>query len=163
VPPCEAGHASLPIRTEADLRLSTFVATTHGFAAVEDVLSGRGLERVYRWLAAEAGSDDAHTASEIMERVETDARAEASIRIFVRMLGVVAGDLALLHLPHGGVFLVGGVARAMAPYLAPMGFAPAFRDKGRFAGFMDDFPVSLVEDDFAALTGCAAHLAELSR
>ena len=49
VPPSEAGHANLPIRTEADLRLCHFVETAHGFPAIEDVLSGRGLERVYRW------------------------------------------------------------------------------------------------------------------
>ncbi|CUH40536.1 Glucokinase [Jannaschia seosinensis] len=160
VPPCEAGHASLPIRTEAELRLCSFVSTAHGFPAVEDVLSGRGLERVYRWLSSEAGSDEAHLAAEIMDRVESDPRAEAAIRQFIRILGTVTGNLALIHLPLGGVFLVGGVARAMGRHLGNMGFVEAFRDKGRFAGFMNNFPVSLVEDDYAALTGCAAHLYE---
>ena len=46
VTPSEAGHANLPIRTEQELRLCQFVSTAHGFPAVEDVLSGRGLERV---------------------------------------------------------------------------------------------------------------------
>jgi len=39
-----------------------------------------------------------------------------------------------------------------------MGFRAAFSDKGRFAGFMQNFSVEIVEDDFAALSGCAAHL-----
>ncbi|MGR3435550.1 MAG: glucokinase, partial [Shimia sp.] len=43
VPPSEAGHANLPVRTEEDLALLRFVETAHGFPAVEDVLSGRGL------------------------------------------------------------------------------------------------------------------------
>ena len=158
VPAGEAGHANLPIRSEAELRLCTFLSTVHGFAAVEDVLSGRGLEQVYRWLASEAGSGDVLRASEIVARVEGDARARAAVQLFVRILGTVAGNLSLIHLPTGGVFLVGGVARAVAPHLGPMGFAEAFRDKGRFAGFMGNFPVTLVADDFAALTGCAAHL-----
>ena len=38
-----------------------------------------------------------------------------------------------------------------------------FRDKGRFAEFMENFSVTVVEDDFAALTGCAAHLASGAR
>ncbi|MEM9796618.1 MAG: glucokinase [Pseudomonadota bacterium] len=160
VPPCEAGHANLPIRTDAELRLCAFVSTAHGFPAVEDVLSGRGLEQVYRWLASEAGSDEEYLAAEIMDRVPTDKRAEAAVRQFIRILGTVAGNLSLIHLPFGGVYLVGGVARAMGPYLAAMDFADAFRDKGRFAGFMSNFSVSLVCDDFAALTGCAAHLRE---
>ncbi len=162
VPPCEAGHANLPIRTEAELRLCNFVSTAHGFPAVEDVLSGRGLTQVYCWLSSEAGSSEEHSAAEIMARVASDPRAEAAVRLFVRMLGTVAGNLALIHLPLGGVYLVGGVARAMGPHLGPMGFASAFRDKGRFAGFMSNFPVRLVLDDFAALTGCAAHLCEPS-
>ncbi|MGB3408453.1 MAG: glucokinase [Jannaschia sp.] len=160
VPPCEAGHANLPIRTEAELRLCTFVSTAHGFPAVEDVLSGRGLEQVYRWLSHEAGSSDEFQASEIMERLDSDPRARAAVQHFIRVLGTVAGNLALIHLPLGGVFLVGGVARAMGPYLRDMGFTDAFRDKGRFAGFMMNFPVQLVVDDFAALTGCAAYLTE---
>lgn len=161
VPACEAGHANLPIRTEAELRLCTFASTSHGFPAVEDVLSGRGLEQVYRWLASEAGSTDELLAAEIMQRVTSDPRAQAAVQQFIRILGTVVGNLSLIHLPLGGVYLVGGVARAMAPHLAAMGFAEAFRDKGRFAGFMANFPVHLVTDDFAALTGCAAHLREI--
>ena len=163
VPAGEAGHANLPIRSEAELRLCTFLSTTHGFAAVEDVLSGRGLEQLYRWLATEAGSDETLRAAEIVARVADDPRAEAAMRTFVRILGTVAGNLSLIHLPMGGVYLVGGVARAVGPHLVPMGFEAAFRDKGRFAGFMGNFPVTLVEDDFAALTGCAAHLCRTFR
>ena len=55
VPPSEAGHANMPIRTEEELRLCAFVETAHGFPAIEDVLSGRGLERIYAWLSHEAG------------------------------------------------------------------------------------------------------------
>ncbi len=161
VPPSEAGHASLPVRTEAELSLCNFVSTTHGFPAIEDVLSGRGLEQVYRWLCSEAGAPCDLRASEIMASMETDPRALAAVQQFVRILGAVAGNLALIHLPLDGVFLVGGVARAVGPHLQEMGFVEAFRDKGRFAGFMGNFPVHLIEDDYAALSGGAAHLAEL--
>ncbi|MBM2576486.1 glucokinase [Jannaschia sp. Os4] len=162
VPPSEAGHANLPVRTEAELRLLTFVSTSHGFPSVEDVLSGRGLEQTYRWLASEAGASEERSAAEIMGSLDTDPRAEATVRQAVRMLGTVAGNLSLIHLPFGGVYMVGGVARALGPHLAGMGFADAFRDKGRFAGFMQNFAVHLVTDDHAALTGCAAHLNELA-
>ncbi len=162
VPPSESGHANLPIRTEAELRLCQYVETAHGFPAVEDVLSGRGLERVYRWLGHEAGDARELTAADIMSAVASgsDPRAEEAVRFFVRILGTVAGNLSLIQLPFGGVYLIGGVARAMADHLEPFGFGAAFRDKGRFAGFMGNFSVSVIEDDFAALIGCASHLAE---
>jgi len=161
VPPSECGHANLPIRTEAELRLCKYVETAHGFPAVEDVLSGRGLERVYRFLGHEAGEEHELSSQAIMAALETgDARAEEAARFFVRILGTVAGNLSLIQLPFGGVFLIGGMARAMTPHLARFGFGEAFRDKGRFAGFMQNFGVSVIEDDFAALTGCAGYLAE---
>ena len=91
----------------------------------------------------------------------SDDRAAEAASIFVRLLGTVAGNLALIHLPFGGVFLAGGVSQAFAPLLKPYGFDDAFRDKGRFAGFMGNFGVTVIEDDYAALTGCASHLAAL--
>ncbi|MEM6728346.1 MAG: ROK family protein [Pseudomonadota bacterium] len=163
VPPSECGHANLPIRTEADLRLCQFVETAHGFPAVEDLLSGRGLERAYAFLSAEAGTPTEKSAKDIMGCLAdgSDIMAENAARMFVRILGTVAGNLSLIYLPFGGVYLVGGVVRAMEPYLSAFGFEAAFRDKGRFAGFMGNFSVTMVEDDYAPLTGCASHLAAL--
>lgn len=160
VAPSECGHVSLPVATAAGLRLARSVADAHGFAAVEEVLSGRGLEHVHAWAAAESGASAAAlTAAQVMARIGAgDPVALAAGRAFVEALGRVAGDLALIHLPFGGIWLAGGVARAFAPHLGGFGFAEAFRDKGRFAPFMDAFPVAVIADDFAALEGCAAFL-----
>ena len=160
VPPSESGHANLPIRTEAELRLCEFVATAHGFPAVEDVLSGRGLERLYRWHANEAGTPAEKSAADIMAACDRgdDLIALETVAVFIRILGRVVGNLALIHLPFGGIYLVGGVSRAMMPHFATFGFSDAFRDKGRFAGFMQNFAVHVVEDDYAALIGLSSHL-----
>lgn len=162
VPPAEAGHANMPIRTEAELRLCKYVESAHGFPAVEDVLSGRGLERIYGWAASEAGVPGEKSAADIMAAcaVGEDEVANEAVRRFVRTLGTVAGNLALNHLPFGGIYLVGGVSRAMGPYYDRFGFTEAFRDKGRFSGFMRNFRVRIIEDDYAALTGLAAHMEE---
>ncbi|PJI91665.1 glucokinase [Yoonia maricola] len=164
VTPSESGHANLPIRNELELRLCQFVSTAHGFPAVEDVLSGRGLERVYAFLGQEAGDPRECAAKDIMAACAdgSDQRAAAAAQLFTRILGTVCGNLSLIQLPFGGVYLAGGVARAFAPHLNHFGFAEAFRDKGRFAGFMGNFAVHVIEDDYAALTGSAAHLAGLS-
>lgn len=158
VPPSEAGHANMPLRTEEELRLCRFVETSHGFPAIEDVLSGRGLEHLYAWLQSEAGLDKELRAADIMGSTDSDPVAREAVRWFVKILGTVAGNLSLIHLPFGGVSLIGGVSRAMIPYFEEFGFQAAFRDKGRFAGFMGNFGVDVVEDDFAALNGLAAHL-----
>ena len=163
VPPSESGHVNLPIRDPADLAMGLFVAAAKGCPSVEDVLSGRGLEAVYRWLADQKGAAAELSAHDIMTAVQQDSNhlATDAARILTRMLAAVAGNLALIQLPFGGVYLVGGVARSLAPYLRDFGFAAAFRDKGRFSDFMDNFGVGVIEDDYAALTGCAAHLVAL--
>lgn len=160
VPAAEAGHANLPVRAEDELALIRHFETAHGFPAVEDMLSGRGFERVYLWLTEEAGAPVEKSAAEIMAGFEdgTDPIARRAAQMFVRMLGTVAGNLSLIQLPFGGVYFAGGVATRFSAHFGDLGFLEAFRDKGRFAGFMQNFAVHVIEDDFAALTGCAAYL-----
>ncbi|MBB5721622.1 glucokinase [Loktanella ponticola] len=162
VPPSESGHVTLPTLTPADRDLADFVAQIHGFPSVEDVLSGRGIENVYRFVTTQKGTPAQMKAQAIMAACDAgDADALETVAICVRMLGAVCGNLALTLLPFGGIYLVGGVSRALAPHLEKCGFAAAFQDKGRFADFMQQFPISVVTDDYAALTGCAAYLAQI--
>lgn len=164
VPPSECGHSSMPIRNARDLALAQFIERygehAHGFAGVEDALAGRGLERIHAFVAEEAGGPQALTSAEIMAALTAgDRLATEAARLYVRILGSTLGNLALTHLPYGGIFLIGGMARALTPYMAQMGLAQALTDKGRFHDFLSSFPVWVVEDDYAALTGCAAYLA----
>ena len=160
--PSEAGHALLPVQSEEDLRLHRFLEQTCGFPDIEEALSGRGLENIHAWLGQEAGESRMSAAADIIAGFEsgTDPRSAKTMRTFARLLGTVAGNLALSHLPIGGIYLAGGVARAVAPHLADLGFGEAFLAKGRFTGFMDRFSVTVINDDFAALVGCASHLTE---
>ena len=160
VPASEAGHAGLSAVNDADLKLAKFVSKDHGFAAVEDVLSGRGLERVYRWCAEEAGRDAPHkSAAEIMADIDDPLAAQA-ISTFGLHLGRLCGDYALEFLAFGGIYLVGGVARAMAPHLDHV-FLEEFSQKGRFSDLVKTMGLCVITDDYAGLRGCAAHLSAL--
>ena len=158
----ECGHITLPAPTADDRRLVDFLTRIEGFAEVEGALSGRGLANIDAWLAEEeAGGPAPRDARGVMDALgEGEPRAVRAVAVAVRLLGTVAGDLALVHLPLGGVHLIGGMARALADHAGDHGFAEAFRAKGRFAPMMARFPVRVVTDDYAALTGCAAFLAE---
>ena len=160
VPPAEAGHANLPIRTETEFALCKALEDAHGFPSVEEVLSGRGLKHLDAFMSRQAGRPRELSSDQIIAAAESgdDPIAEDTIREFIRIFGTVTGNLALIHLPFGGVFLIGGMARAVTPWFDKMGYGDAIRDKGRFSGFMRNFSVYVVDDDFAALTGCAHHL-----
>ena len=160
VPPSESGHANMMVRSAADQAFFDFMVAEQGFAAIEDALSGRGLENIYRWLAQDGDGKPAMTAAEITRGA--DETAQAAMRHFVANLGNTVGNLALIQLPFGSIYMVGGVARAMTPYLKPFGFREHFIDKGRFGEFMERFSVHVIDDDWAALIGCAQHLASRS-
>ncbi|QXT38644.1 ROK family protein [Gymnodinialimonas ceratoperidinii] len=155
VPPSEAGHVSLPTSITELHPLLENLTDSQGYPSVEEVLSGRGVSQLHAALHGETVDP-----ADILARIgEGEALATDTGALFVKVLGDVAGNLALSHLPFGGVSLVGGVTRAFAPYLEQFEFAAAFRSKGRFSTFMEQFGVCVVSDDYAALTGCASHLA----
>lgn len=159
VPAAEAGHIHLPLRGPEDYRLADWLVARRGFASVEDVLAGSGLERLFAFHAQEAHSGRTLDAAAIMAAMAAgDALALAVGRHYVRLLAQVMADIALITLPFGGIYLIGGVGRAFAPWLDRFGFDAAFTDMGRFSDLVARFPVAIVEDDYAALAGCAAYL-----
>jgi glucokinase len=164
VAPSECGHITMPVRTAEDLALSRFVETygddAHGFTGVEDVLAGRGIEHIHAFVTTQAGALNPLTSQQIMAALAArDPMALETARHYVRILGQELGNLAMIHLPYGGIYLIGGMARAMEPYFAEMGLTQHFHDKGRMRQIVQACAVSIVEDDYAALTGCAVYLA----
>ena len=164
VAPSECGHITMPVRTAEDLALARFVETygadAHGFTGVEDVLAGRGIEHIHAFVTDTAGRPAHLTSAQIMAAIAArDADALETARHYVRVLGQELGNLAMIHLPYGGIYLIGGMSRAMAPMFAEMHLATHFHDKGRMSGIVKDCAISIVTDDFAALTGCAVYLA----
>ncbi len=164
VPASECGHVNMPVRSSDDLALMRFIETVlsnRGEVAhcgVEEVLSGRGLANLYAFAADDPASTT--TSAQVFERLAThEAIASRAASIYTRILGQTLADLALIHLPYGGIYLIGGMARAMTPHFATYGLGTTFREKRRVDLLEKDFSVTVVEDDFAALTGCAAYLA----
>ena len=169
VPPSECGHVNMAVRTEEDFRLARFVEVRLvaqgevAHAGVEEVLAGRGLVTLHAFAAAEAGQTASLTSAEVLAALAAnDPLAVHAARLYVHILGQTLADLALIHLPYGGIFLIGGMARAMTPHFAPYGLGAEFREARRVDLLQTDFSVTVVEDDYAALTGCAAYLAAMS-
>ena len=170
VPPSECGHVNMPVRSDEDLSLARFIEarlTTMGevpHAGVEEVLAGRGLANLHAFAATVAGNPSTLTSAEVLAALGAGDRVAAhAARLYVRILARMLGDLALIHLPYDGIYLIGGMSRAMTPHFVTYGLEKAFREERRVDLLVKDFSVTVVEDDFAALTGCAAYLAKGGR
>ncbi|MBR3369995.1 MAG: glucokinase [Rhodobacteraceae bacterium] len=159
VPPSESGHIHLPLRGQDDYRLADWLIARRGIASVEDVLAGAGLERLYDFHAEQSGMAGGKDAAAILAAMDAECTLAQTVgRHYVRLLAQTMASLALVTLPYAGIYLIGGVARAFAPWLDTFGFEAAFTDMGRMSDLVQRFPVALVEDDYAALAGCAAYL-----
>ena len=165
VPPSECGHVNMPVRSAEDLRLLQFIESrlkAQGdvpHCGVEEVLAGRGLANLHAFAAGEAGHPSNATSAEVLAALAAgDPTATHAARLYTHILAQMLADLALIHLPYGGIFLIGGMSRAMTPHFPHFGLAETFREARRVDLLQKDFSVTVVEDDFAALTGCAAFL-----
>ena len=158
VPGSETGHVNLPVPSPEIFELHQYLTARFGFASAEEVLSGRGLGHIYAFLAQHSASEPLPSSQHIMAHLDSDPLALKSISILLEVFGCVCGNLALTHLPFGGIYLVGGMAQALADHYSDSLFHSAIAAKGRFSEFMNKFSVNLVQDDHAALAGCIAHL-----
>src|SRR5690606_21302591 len=67
-----------------------------------------------------------------------------------------AGDLALVFMSRGGVFLTGGIVQKILPALKAGNFRAAFEDKAPHSALMRTMPVYVITQPLAALAGLAA-------
>lgn len=159
VPPAESGHSGLPHGDAQINALIDHLSQTHPHKPIEAALSGPGLVRLHSWLGG-TSSDIRHIIAQHAKGQDTTATE--TIRLFARLLGTVAGDMCLNHMATGGLYLIGGVARAVAPHLATSGMPAYFSAKGPYRSILQDIPITLIADDNAALMGCAQFLRQIA-
>lgn len=164
--PGEGGHVDVGPRTERDHRIWPFLTpvedptATVGRISAEELLSGRGLLNIYHAVCGADGKEptlatpaDVSTAA----LAGTDGAAEEAISLFTTYLARVAGDMALIFMAKGGVYLAGGISQKIIPALKKPEFRAAFEDKAPHKALMRTIPTYVVTHPLAALSGLAAY------
>jgi glucokinase len=159
----EGGHVDLAAANARELVVLEYLLRDCKHVSAEQVLSGGGLENLYRILAVFDGEKAPPlTASEIDAAArEGDARAKETIALFTGWFGAVAGDLALTLGAHGGVYLAGGILPRLGALFDTRLFRRRFEDKGRMKAFLTPIPVFLILADDLALRGLAALMRDM--
>jgi glucokinase len=170
----EGGHVDFAPRSPLEVGLLQFLANKYGRVSCERVLSGRGLGDVFSFLAQEPAfralinpetiaalsqpSPARDPAAVISERglSGADPICELSLALFSSVLGAVAGNLALTVLASGGVFVVGGIAPRLLPFLRKGAFREGFERKGRLHTLLERIPAFVVTHPQVGLLGAAA-------
>jgi glucokinase len=167
--PSEGGHADFAPRDPLEDELLQWLRARHGRVSNERILSGPGLANLYRFFSETGRGDEpaefaARFAAAADPAVVVTAaaldrsceRARLVILRFCEIYGAEAGNLALKALALGGVFVGGGIAPRLLPFLDEGGFVRAFGAKGRLSPMLQSIPVAVVLDDRTALWGAAA-------
>ena len=82
---------------------------------------------------------------------------QATLELFLTILGSEAGNLVLQTLATGGVYLAGGIPPRIIPQLRGKRFLDAFARKGRLSNMLMSVPVDVITNSKAALFGAANH------
>ena len=159
----EGGHITLAAHTLQEYQIIELIRQRYGHVSAERVLSGQGLVDLYIALRQQQGlpTQEVRSAADISNWAlkDHDALALEALNLFAGWLGSVAGDLVLTLGARGGVYLGGGIVPRWLGWLEHSAFKARFTAKGRFASYLQDVPVWVINaPDSPALWGAARAL-----
>lgn len=158
----EGGHVDFAPRNELQMRLLSYALSQFEHVSYERLVSGAGLELIYRFLIAESGGQLPQALSDVDDGPawvsqaalsEQDAIAVEALALFVEIYGAQAGNLALNSLAYGGVYIAGGIAAKNLAAFQDGRFMQAFLQKGKMSDLVAKMPVYLILQPKVGLMG----------
>ncbi|MGN6062912.1 glucokinase [Brevundimonas diminuta] len=156
--PSEGGHACFAPGDEIEDEVLRILRRRYDRVSIERLICGPGLLNLHRALAEIDGrethiDDPAQITAQALE--DPTSPCGATLARFCAMLGAVAGDIALTTGARGGVYIAGGIAPRILPFIQASPFRRRFERKGRFQDYMAAIPTKVILHKHAALLGAA--------
>lgn len=159
--PGEGGHVDWAAQNEQEWFIQQMLLKEYGHVSPERLLSGPGLEAIYKALALyRQHVAEPLSAAEIARLALSGQSSLAvdTVQQFFASLGSVAGNLALTLSTFGGVYIAGGIVPKLLPLLADSEFRARFEAKGRFSAFNRQIATYVVTAEQPGLVGAAVYL-----
>jgi glucokinase len=164
--PGEGGHVELGPAEPDDFSFWPHIEKEHGRIEAETLLCGRGLVNLYRAIARTEGARaTVKTPAEVTQAAHSaqDPIAGRALEVYCRLLGRLAGDMALTFMARGGVYVGGGISPRILPFLKEGEFRRAFEAKAPHDDVMVTLPTWVITRENPALLGLAAFAREPGR
>jgi glucokinase len=143
------------------------VAPEGSYVPYEHIVSGPGLLTLYRTLSGLDGVRSSLATPEAVTaaaRARVDRQAVEAVDMFCAVLGSFVGNLAMLFMARGGVYLAGGFLSSIFDLLRQSRFAERFVHERSVREFLTRVPVRVIEHGQYGLLGAARwYLERLSR
>jgi glucokinase len=159
----EGGHVTFSPANEIELAVLQYAWREYEHVSAERLLSGAGLELIYRALADHRGQPaEALGAPEISRRALAGEceLCDQVLEVFCGTLGTVAGNLAVTLGAQGGIYIGGGIVPRLGARFDRSSFRRRFEQKGRFQAYLAQVPTWVITAEYPAFVGVAAILSE---
>jgi glucokinase len=155
----EGGHQAFSPQTEIDWKLAEHFRRAGRYLSYEIAAAGIGFGETLEALFEVMGlKPKPLSQAEVIAAAHASDRAALEFcRLRARAVMTAMGDLALVSNASGGVFIAGGVAQHLEPWLREKAALDHFYKRGQRTDLMKPIPISLIASEAAPLIG-AAHL-----
>ena len=129
----EGGHATMAATSRREEAIIDYLRQQFGHVSAERVVSGAGLENLYRAVVALDGVDAPQRDAAEITTAALEAGcplAKAALELFCAMLGTIAGNVALTFGARGGVYIAGGIAPRITDFMSGSDFRAGSSTKG---------------------------------
>ncbi len=152
----EGGHSSFSPRNEREIAVLRYAWKSFDHVSFERLLSGPGMELMYRALADYANVPGENlTAVEITDRAlnGSDPVCKETLDLFCSLLGTAAANLAVTLGALGGIYIGGGIIPRLGSYFEQSPFRSRFEEKGRFSSYLMAIPTFVITAENATFSG----------
>ncbi len=159
----EGGHANFAPADEREFAILQYAWKEWPHVSNERLISGPGMEIIYRALALRNGQDVPPLTSPDIIAGALDRNDPLCLEVldcFCAMLGGAAANLAVTLGAIGGIFIGGGIVPRLGDWFVTSSFRKRFEAKGRFTSYLAEIPTFVIMTPNPAFHGVAAILSE---
>lgn len=164
----EGGHCDFASTSREQDELLQWLRTRyHSHVSFERILSGPGIYTLYEFLLDNdfapqptamiqlKSTQDKSAMISKLALEEKNPLCVKTLELFCEIYAAEAGNLALKSMALGGVYIGGGIAPKILPFMTNGDFFSHFVNKGRFQALLRGMQVKISLNDETALLGAA--------
>lgn len=168
----EGGHADCAAQTPFEFALFEFIKAQPGHEACpvtwEDVLSGEGIKRIYKFLGTQKSYPETEISKEIASKgfqpdsisayALQDERCRATFDLYTTFYARCAKNFVLDVLALNGVYIAGGIAAKNIEMFKQKSFYEEFVRCNKHGDILRDVPIFVIADYNVSLYGAIAYI-----
>ncbi len=153
----EGGNVHFSPANKLEIEILQFLSKKMQYVSTEELLSGRGLENIYKFLLYKHKiKGTKKSAKEIGESALNNNKiAKKAAKIMFEILGTSISNNILINGCQRGVVICGGISSKLQSIILESNFLSAVENKGRYSDYVGMVPIFLSVDDNNGLKGAA--------